>query len=116
MFMITGPGSPSVLSNMPVSIEQHIDWIADFLQYIREHDIKSVEADADAETAWVTHVNEVAEPTMYMLANSWYATICSNNTIRIEIAIPLLPPDPVFGLRTTRPLPSFTIHLNCVEA
>ncbi len=72
MFMITGPGSPSVLSNMPVSIEQHIDWIADLLQYMREHDIKSVEADADAETAWVTHVNEVAEPTMYMLADSWY--------------------------------------------
>ena len=72
LFMITGPGSPSVLSNMPVSIEQHIDWIADVLQYTREHDIKTVEADVDAETAWVAHVNEVAEPTMYMLANSWY--------------------------------------------
>jgi len=72
MFMITGPGSPSVLSNMPVSIEQHIEWIADFLQYLREHDIERAEADADAETAWVSHVNEVAEPTMYMLANSWY--------------------------------------------
>ncbi len=72
LFMITGPGSPSVLSNMPVSIEQHIDWIADFLQYTRERDIKTVEADVDAETAWVAHVNEVAEPTMYMLANSWY--------------------------------------------
>ena len=72
MFMITGPGSPSVLSNMPVSIEQHIDWIADLLQHMREHDIKSVEADADAEKAWVVHVNEVAEPTMFMQANSWY--------------------------------------------
>ena len=72
LFMITGPGSPSVLSNMPVSIEQHIDWIANFLQYIRKHNIKSVEAGVDAETAWVAHVNEVAEPTMYMLANSWY--------------------------------------------
>ena len=72
MFMITGPGSPSVLSNMPVSIEQHIDWIADLLQHMREHDIKSVEAEADAENAWVVHVNEVAEPTMFMQANSWY--------------------------------------------
>ena len=72
MFMITGPGSPSVLSNMPVSIEQHIDWIADLLQHMREHDIKSVEAEADAEKAWVVHVNEVAEPTMFMQANSWY--------------------------------------------
>ena len=72
LFMITGPGSPSVLSNMPMSIEQHIDWIANLLQYIRKHHIKSVEAGVDAETAWVAHVNEVAEPTMYMLANSWY--------------------------------------------
>ena len=72
MFMITGPGSPSVLSNMPVSIEQHIDWIADLLQHMSEHDIKSVEAEADAENAWVVHVNEVAEPTMFMQANSWY--------------------------------------------
>ena len=72
MFMITGPGSPSVLSNMPVSIEQHIDWIADFLQHMREHGIEGAEADADAEAAWVSHVNEVAEPTMHMLADSWY--------------------------------------------
>ena len=72
MFMITGPGSPSVLSNMPVSIEQHIDWIADLLQHMRGHDIKSVEAEADAEKAWVVHVNEVAEPTMFMQADSWY--------------------------------------------
>ena len=72
MFMITGPGSPSVLSNMPVSIEQHIGWIGDFLQYMREHDIEAAEANADAEAAWVSHVNEAAEPTMFMLANSWY--------------------------------------------
>ena len=72
MFMITGPGSPSVLSNMPVSIEQHIEWISDFIEFLREHGIDTAEADPDAETAWVSHVNEVAEPTMFMLANSWY--------------------------------------------
>ena len=72
MFMITGPGSPSVLSNMPVSIEQHIEWIGDFLKYMRERGIEAVEAGADAEAAWVSHVNETAEPTMFMLANSWY--------------------------------------------
>ena len=72
MFMITGPGSPSVLSNMPVSIEQHIEWISDFLHYLRERGIEAAEADLDAETAWVSHVNEVAEGTMFMLANSWY--------------------------------------------
>jgi cation diffusion facilitator CzcD-associated flavoprotein CzcO len=72
MFMITGPGSPSVLSNMPVSIEQHIGWISNFMEYMRERGIEIAEADADAETAWVTHVNEVGESTMYPLANSWY--------------------------------------------
>ena len=72
MFMITGPGSPSVLSNMPVSIEQHIEWIADLLEYMRERGIEAAEADIDAETAWGVHVQEVAEPTMFMLANSWY--------------------------------------------
>ena len=72
MFMITGPGSPSVLSNMPVAIEQHIEWIANLLGYMRERGIETAEADADAETTWVTHVNKVAESTMYILANSWY--------------------------------------------
>ena len=72
MFMITGPGSPSVLSNMPVSIEQHIEWISNFLEYMRERDFEIAEADADAETEWVSHVNEVGNSTMYMLANSWY--------------------------------------------
>ena len=72
MFMVTGPGSPSVLSNMPPAIEQHIEWISNFLEYLREHGIEAAEADLDAENVWISHVNEVAEPTMFMLANSWY--------------------------------------------
>ena len=72
MFTITGPGSPSVLSNMPVAIEQHIEWIADCIEYLRERGIETAEADLDAEDAWVSHVNEVAETTLFMLANSWY--------------------------------------------
>ena len=72
MFMITGPGSPSVLSNMPVAIEQHVEWISDFIEFLRERGIETAEADVDAETEWVSHVNEVAKPTMFMLANSWY--------------------------------------------
>jgi cyclohexanone monooxygenase len=72
MFMITGPGSPSVLSNMVVSIEQHVDWVADFLSYLAEHDIDRIEASVDAETLWVQHVNEVANKTLYPLASSWY--------------------------------------------
>ncbi len=72
MFMITGPGSPSVLSNMPVSIEQHVEWTSAFIEYLSERAIDVVEADADAEAAWVDHVNEVYEQTLYPLANSWY--------------------------------------------
>ena len=72
MFMITGPGSPSVLSNMPPTIEQHVEWISDFLAYMAEHDVESAEAEADAETEWVDHVNDVASKTLYMLADSWY--------------------------------------------
>jgi cation diffusion facilitator CzcD-associated flavoprotein CzcO len=72
MFMITGPGSPSVLSNMPVAIEQHIEWISNFVEYMRENGIETAEAGLDAETAWVSHVNEAAEETVFVLANSWY--------------------------------------------
>jgi cation diffusion facilitator CzcD-associated flavoprotein CzcO len=72
LFMITGPGSPSVLSNMPVSIEQHVEWISDFVEYAREREVDVIEADADAEAAWVAHVNEIAEMTLFPLADSWY--------------------------------------------
>ncbi len=72
MFMITGPGSPSVLSNMPVSIEQHVEWISDFIEYLRERGVERVDVDPQAEADWVAHVNEVADQTMYMLADSWY--------------------------------------------
>ena len=72
LFMITGPGSPSVKSNMVASIEQHVDWIADCLQHLRDRDIKNIEADENAENNWVAHVNEVADATLYPLANSWY--------------------------------------------
>src|SRR5437764_10961884 len=60
LFIITGPGSPSVLSNMSVSIEQHVDWIADCLAYLRERGLDTMEAKTDAEDSWVAHVNEVA--------------------------------------------------------
>ena len=72
MFMITGPGSPSVLTNMPFAIEQHIEWISNFFEYMRERDVEVAEADTRTETAWVSHVNKVVESTMFVLANSWY--------------------------------------------
>ncbi|MCX7383484.1 MAG: NAD(P)/FAD-dependent oxidoreductase [Alphaproteobacteria bacterium] len=72
MFMITGPGSPSVLSNMMVSIEQHVDWIVGCVDWMRAHGKTAIEADLAAENAWVEHVNEVAYRTLYPQANSWY--------------------------------------------
>jgi cyclohexanone monooxygenase len=72
LFIITGPGSPSVLSNMMVSIEQHVDWIADCIGYMRDRNLVSMEAKKDAEDNWVAHVNEVAHGTLYPQANSWY--------------------------------------------
>src|SRR6202012_507822 len=61
LFTITGPGSPSVLSNMPVSIEQHVEWIID-----------SIEATKDPTESWTEHVQQVAHATLYPKANSWY--------------------------------------------
>ena len=73
MFTITGPGSPSVLTNMPTAIEQHVEWISDCIEYMREHGIERIEATADAEEAWVSHVNEAADRTLLPLAkSSWY--------------------------------------------
>jgi cyclohexanone monooxygenase len=72
MFLITGPGSPSVLSNVVVSIEQHVEWISDHLEYLRKNDLSSSEADFRAQEDWVTHVNEVADRTLMPKAASWY--------------------------------------------
>jgi cyclohexanone monooxygenase len=72
LFLITGPGSPSVFTNMVVSIEQHVDWIADALERLRANGVAVMEVDPKAEEAWVTHVNDVADSTLLPRANSWY--------------------------------------------
>jgi cyclohexanone monooxygenase len=72
LFLITGPGSPSVLSNMVVSIEQHVDWIADCLEHLREAGLSRIEAEAAAEEGWVELVAQVADFTLFPRANSWY--------------------------------------------
>ena len=72
MFMVTGPGSPSVLSNMMVSIEQHVDWITDCLTFLRSNGLTTIEPEHTAEDEWVAHVNEVAHRTLYPRAASWY--------------------------------------------
>jgi cyclohexanone monooxygenase len=72
LFMITGPQSPGVKSQMILACEQHVDWIADCVQYLRNRGFSRIEATDSAEGAWVQHNNEVADRTLYPLANSWY--------------------------------------------
>lgn len=71
-FTITGPGSPSVLSNMVVSIEQHVDWVSACLAHMREQGLAVIEPTPTAEAAWVQHVNDYADITLFPRANSWY--------------------------------------------
>jgi cyclohexanone monooxygenase len=72
MFTITGPGSPSVLTNMINSIEQHVEWITDCLSYLGAHQQTRLEASAEAEAEWCEHVRAAVTPTMLPQANSWY--------------------------------------------
>lgn len=74
LFTITGPGSPSVLSNMLVSIEQHVDWITDCIIHMQENEYQEIEADLAAEDEWIEHVSQVGKGTMLQAptCNSWY--------------------------------------------
>ncbi|MFD9720157.1 flavin-containing monooxygenase [Streptomyces sp. NPDC059076] len=72
LFTITGPLSPSVLTNMMVSIEQHVEWITDCITHLRHHDIAEIDATPEAERNWGAHVAELAGQTLYPAAASWY--------------------------------------------
>ena len=72
LFIITGPGSPSVLSNVVLSIEQHVEWVCDFIEHLRKHELDWAEARREAQHDWVAHVNDVASRTLFPIGNSWY--------------------------------------------
>lgn len=73
LFTITGPGSPSVLANMPVPIEQHVDWITDAIAHCRAEGVDRIEAEEDAAREWVDHVRDAAMATLLREAgHSWY--------------------------------------------
>jgi cyclohexanone monooxygenase len=72
LFTVTGPGSPSVLTNMIASIEQHVDWIGDCLAHLRRDGLRTIEATPEAQDVWVAHVNMIADITLYPSCNSWY--------------------------------------------
>jgi cation diffusion facilitator CzcD-associated flavoprotein CzcO len=72
LFTITGPGSPSVLSNMPVSIEQHVEWIGDCLAWLRGQGAEVIEATDQAAADWTDHVQQAASGTLHPKAATWY--------------------------------------------
>ena len=73
LFVVTGPGSPSVKTNMVCSIEQHVEWIAECLAHLQAHGIAAIEPEAAAQRDWVAHVNTVADGTLFPRAESWYS-------------------------------------------
>jgi cyclohexanone monooxygenase len=97
LFTITGPQSPSVLSNMPVSIEQHVEWIADCIDYMRRAGKTTIEATVKAQEEWVAHVNEIVNMTLYPRTNSWYMS--ANIAGKPRTFLPYLNPEGVGGYR-----------------
>lgn len=72
LFTISGPGSPSVLTNMLVSIQQHVNWIIACIKHLKFNEMNYIEATLQAEDAWVDHNNQLAAPTLFPSCNSWY--------------------------------------------
>ena len=70
--MIHGPGSPSVLFNMPLGAELESAWIGDCVRYLRERGLGAIEPTPDAEKNWDREVAEFANATLYPLTDSWY--------------------------------------------
>jgi len=97
LFTITGPQSPSVLSNMPVSIEQHVDWIADCIERMDRDGKTTIEADAGAQKEWGEWVNAVVSQTLMVKSNSWYMS--RNIPGKPEAFLPYLDPEGVGGYR-----------------
>jgi cyclohexanone monooxygenase len=87
-FTISGPGSPSVLTNMLVSIQQHVDWIADCVAYVRANEHSTIEATPEAQEEWVEYVNLVADVTIFPQCNSWY--LGANVPGKTRVFMPLL--------------------------
>jgi cyclohexanone monooxygenase len=97
LFTITGPQSPSVLSNMPVSIEQHVEWITDCIEAMRKTGKTVIEATPEAQEQWVAHVNDVVNTTLMTGANSWYMS--ANIPGKPRAFLPYLGPEGVGGYR-----------------
>lgn len=88
LFSVAGPGSPSVLSNVPLSCEHHVEWIASALVHMREHNIDTLEATPEAEAAWTQHLIDTANFTLYREADSWYVGANTPGKPRVFTAYP----------------------------
>jgi cyclohexanone monooxygenase len=88
MFMVSGPGSPSVLTNMIMSIEQHVEWISDCISHIVASGKTTIETTDTEQTQWVAFVNAVADMTLYPSCNSWY--LGANVPGKPRVFMPLL--------------------------
>ena len=91
LFTITGPGSPSVLTNMVVSIEHHVEWIADAIAHLRSSGLGRIEADHDAQERWVDYVNTVAGFTLFPTCSSWYLGANVPGKPRVFMPLPGFP-------------------------
>ncbi len=97
LFTITGPQSPSVLTNMPVAIEQHVEWIAGCIDAMRRGGKTTIEATPEAQDEWVAHVNDAAGQTLMTTANSWY--MGANIPGKPRVFLPYLGPEGIGGYR-----------------
>ncbi|HKK30563.1 MAG TPA: NAD(P)/FAD-dependent oxidoreductase, partial [Alphaproteobacteria bacterium] len=93
-FMVTGPGSPSVLANMIQSIEQHVDWMIDCMAHMRDQGAETFEPMLDYEDAWVEHVNEVASVSLRSTCSSWY--VGANIPGRPRVFMPYIGGFPIY--------------------
>jgi cyclohexanone monooxygenase len=91
LFVINGPGSPSVLANMIVAIEQHVEWIRDCMVSMRAAGLHRIEATAEAQESWVEHVNAVADGTLFPTCNSWYVGANVPGKTRVFMPLPGFP-------------------------
>jgi cyclohexanone monooxygenase len=94
LFMITGPGSPSVLASMIQAIEQHVDWLVDCLGHMRDVGASTIEARLEDEDAWVEHVNEVSKVSLRSTCSSWY--VGANIPGRPRVFMPYIGGFPIY--------------------
>jgi cyclohexanone monooxygenase len=94
LFMITGPGSPSVLASMIQAIEQHVDWLADLIGHMRDIGARAIEPRLEQEDAWVEHVNEVSKVSLRSTCSSWY--VGANIPGRPRVFMPYIGGFPIY--------------------